>query len=388
MPLSASEVAPNAFNPVPSSSSDVLEDCKFDLYNLAAFNEFAQRRDNIDSVDSDGRSDDGETSAFESFLLEKASEGTAQLISALWSLETKPSDAGPLALLPKPNDGIEIENNAATLLPRAKPAPKPKEPTKWELFRKEKGIETRKRGRKEFDEATGEWKVRYGMGSAKNSEGEWPIMEAVNGDDFADPWQVKKEERKQKVEKNQVQKTKNMERAGLIPKGSGRKMEKQFEENRKKNNEKLPAGMPVDMKSVKGSEVKTNAKRGLESTKKALAATRLSTASMGKFDQIRAGEDKVRKKRSGEEIRQKRKDLQDTNKGGAKMEADRGLKVLNSVLLGSEKKERMRKTGKMSKGETGHDFDYDDGLGPSSYRKKKGRAGVGKMKKVTKKNIK
>ncbi|GMI31352.1 hypothetical protein TrCOL_g8479 [Triparma columacea] len=391
MTLKATQIAPNTFNA--SKDNEVLEDARYDLYNLAAFNDFAQRSDDIGDSSTSDTTADGMNAALETFLLNKATEGTSQLIGALWTLETKASDVGPLALLPSSRGDAEVSvsNNAPTLLPRAKPAPKPKEPTKWELFRKEKGIETRKRGRKEWDEATGEWKVRYGMGSAANANGEWPIMEAVQGNEYADPWQAKRDERKEKVEKNQVQKTRNMERQGLVQKGSAKKLEKQFEENRKKiklTAPPLPAGLPVDMKSTKGSEVKNRAARGLESTKKALAATRLSTASMGKFDQVRKGEDKVRKKRSGEEIRDRRKELQSANQGGAKGEADRGLKVLNSVLLGSEKKEKMRRTGKMHKGETGHDFDYDDGLGGGSFRKKKGRAGAGKLKKVTKKNIK
>ena len=60
-------------------------------------------------------------------------------------------------------------------------------------------MEERKRGRKEFDEATGEWKVRHGYGSANNGKADYPIMEAVQGDSFADPWAHDKDKRREKV---------------------------------------------------------------------------------------------------------------------------------------------------------------------------------------------
>jgi len=44
--------------------------------------------------------------------------------------------------------------------------------------------------------------------------------------------------------------------------------------------------------------------------------------------------------------------------------------------------------GQMANVETAYDYEYDDGLGASSFRKKKGRAAAGKMKKMTKKRAK
>jgi hypothetical protein len=70
-------------------------------------------------------------------------------------------------------------------------------------------------------------------------------------------------------------------------------------------------------------------------------------------------------------------------------EGERGMKVLKSVIDGGGvAKEKMRKKGQLAKGETAYDYDFDDGLGASSFRKKKGRAGAGKMKKMTKKRVK
>ncbi len=64
-----------------------------------------------------------------------------------------------------------------TALPRAKPLPKPREPTKWELFAQRKGITKRKRSKEVWDEEAGEYKRRFGYKRA-GDESEVPIIEA------------------------------------------------------------------------------------------------------------------------------------------------------------------------------------------------------------------
>ncbi|KAL7717954.1 Ribosome biogenesis regulatory protein [Entamoeba marina] len=55
--------------------------------------------------------------------------------------------------------------------PREKPIPKPKEPTKWEIFAKRKGIKSnKKREGKVFNEDIKEWVPRFGKGSSKQIE--------------------------------------------------------------------------------------------------------------------------------------------------------------------------------------------------------------------------
>ena len=44
--------------------------------------------------------------------------------------------------------------------------------------------------------------------------------------------------------------------------------------------------------------------------------------------------------------------------------------------------------GSFANGETAYDYDFDDGLGSGSFHKKKGRAGSGNVRKVTKKRVK
>lgn len=58
-----------------------------------------------------------------------------------------------------------------TLLPREKPVPKIKEPTKWERFAKEKGISHKKKDKFEWDDERQEWAARWGRGG-KNKDGE------------------------------------------------------------------------------------------------------------------------------------------------------------------------------------------------------------------------
>jgi regulator of ribosome biosynthesis len=74
---------------------------------------------------------------------------------ALWSVE-----------LPEPK----------IVTPRQKPAPKEKPKTKWEKFREEKGLPTRKkRSRLVFDPITNDWVPRWGPNSKKKIEAkhEW-----------------------------------------------------------------------------------------------------------------------------------------------------------------------------------------------------------------------
>ena len=122
MSLNAMDVAPSAFS---SGSDGLSEKLRFDLQNLVAYNDFEQQHPS------------GEEE-LEQFLLDKASEGTQQLLQNLFSLPSKKSDVGPLALLPgysKTDLGID---NSLTVLPRAKPPPVQKEETRWSQFAKEK----------------------------------------------------------------------------------------------------------------------------------------------------------------------------------------------------------------------------------------------------------
>ncbi len=100
----------------------------------------------------------------ESHLQNLARDGTQALISKLFSLPTTPSPDGPVAQLPPP----------ITQIPRSKPLPKPKAPTKWERFAAAKGIQKKVREKKIWDEEKQEWVNRWGKdGKNKEKEEQW-----------------------------------------------------------------------------------------------------------------------------------------------------------------------------------------------------------------------
>lgn len=84
------------------------EQCTFDLRNLVAVNSHQLDAASLYSSKKRKAQDDaitipltvGGMQVDEAQLLEKAQDGCAQLISALWQLPTEKSDAGPLVTLP------------------------------------------------------------------------------------------------------------------------------------------------------------------------------------------------------------------------------------------------------------------------------------------------
>jgi len=204
-----------------------------------------------------------------------------------------------------------------------------------------------------------------------------------NEDPFEDPWERARDTKKDRVDKNVMSRMRNEERAGNIVKGTTSrtmKAKKALREGGRDGNKLgAPAGIAVDMQS--------GTQRGKELTKAALIATQRSTASLGKFDQVRDGEPERRKAMMLG--LNKRKFESGTDKNVIKSESKKNMKLLENVLAGGGKeKERAIRRGDLSKGETAYDYDYDDGLGASTYKKKKGRAGMGKLKKITKKRSK
>lgn len=85
--------------------------------------------------------------------------------------------------------GVEMQlPTPVTLLPREKPVPKAKEPTKWDRFAQKKGIgkyakpgqgkagEAPRAGKMVYDEAKGEWVPKWGYkGKNKEGEGDWLV---------------------------------------------------------------------------------------------------------------------------------------------------------------------------------------------------------------------
>ncbi|KAH8118669.1 ribosome biogenesis regulatory protein-domain-containing protein, partial [Phellopilus nigrolimitatus] len=187
----------------------------------------------------------------ESHLQTTARDGVQALLSALLQLPTQASPDGPLARLPAP----------LTALPRAKPLPRPRPPTKWEKFAAAKGIQHRRRERRVWDEERQDWVDRWGRaGKNKEKEGAWLSEVKANADANYDPEKEVRDERKARIAKNERQKLQNTARA----QGGG-------------------PNAPVERGAGRKNEIS-----------KTLATTRLSTASMGKFDRKLDGEKKLR----------------------------------------------------------------------------------------------
>ncbi|KAI0258491.1 ribosome biogenesis regulatory protein-domain-containing protein [Gloeopeniophorella convolvens] len=187
----------------------------------------------------------------EAYLQATARDGVQLLLAALFSLPTLASPDGPLAQLPAPT----------TQLPRAKPLPKPKPPTKWEKFARAKGIQAQRRERKVWDDERQEWVARWGWkGANKDAETQWLHEVPANADVDHDPAKEARAERKARVAKNERQHLQNVARAqgGAASSGAG-----------------AQAGRKGDIE-------------------RSLATTRVSTASMGKFDRTLEGEKKPR----------------------------------------------------------------------------------------------
>ncbi|OJT05386.1 Ribosome biogenesis regulatory protein -like protein [Trametes pubescens] len=185
-----------------------------------------------------------------------ARDGVQTLIASLFSLPTISSADGPLAQLPSPT----------TLLPRAKPLPKPKPPTKWEQFAKAKGIQKTRKEKKIWDEEKQEWVDRWGWkGVNKKEETQWLTEVRANADVDHDPSKAARDARKERVAKNERQHKQNVARATQSTGPSTG-----------------PSTAPVP-NSIRKKEID-----------RTLAVTRASTASMGKFDRKLEGEKKLK----------------------------------------------------------------------------------------------
>lgn len=202
-----------------------------------------------------------------------------------------------------------------------------------------------------------------------------------NDDPMQDPWEKLREEKKGRINKNTESRMRNAERSGLLEKGSANRMAKNLKKMDKqrqlsRDNEKqiglvAPVGVPVDM--IDSGDGRSNAKRGKPSIQLALKATQVSTASLGKFDKMREGEPE---RQLGKSSGKKRKQLvsdgsHSKKKAAVSTEAQKSREILSKVMNGSKEKERDARKGKYAKGETAYDYEFDDGLGAGTFKKKK-----------------
>lgn len=193
--------------------------------------------------------------------LERGTELAQGIADLLFNLKSTEDVDGPLVKLPPPT----------TRLPREKPLPRPKPPTKWEEFAKKKGIQKKKKDKILFDEQTGTWKRRHGYDRV-NDDNDIPIIEAKETDvPGEDPFAKRLKEKKQRVDKNEKNRVQNLKRAakaGALP----------------SHIQLAATALPIT--GTQAAPIK--ASKGALGNVAGMAAT--STASGGKFDKKLPGE--------------------------------------------------------------------------------------------------
>jgi regulator of ribosome biosynthesis len=103
------------------------------------------------------------------------------------------------------SDGVHLVLPAPTTpIPREKPIPAAKPPTKWELFAAKKGIKDKKReGKLIYDEATGDWVPKWGYkGKNKEGDNEWLVeVDAEKEKETGEAGDKRKEYRAERMER-------------------------------------------------------------------------------------------------------------------------------------------------------------------------------------------
>lgn len=177
----------------------------------------------------------------EDILKTLARDNTQFLFNAVWQLPIEKLENVVVVKLPE----------ASTTLPREKPIPKPKPLTKWQEFAKRKGIRKTKRGRMLWDEASESWKPRWGFKRGKDPTKDWLIEVPANADPYEDQFLKRERGKSERVAKNEYQRLKNIGHSQKLTRGGG-------------------SLAPVE-------------KPNRNQLKATINATRVSTASMGKF---------------------------------------------------------------------------------------------------------
>ncbi|EFN69175.1 Ribosome biogenesis regulatory protein-like protein, partial [Camponotus floridanus] len=144
-----------------------------------------------------------------SYLKSLTRDNVQLLINKIWDLPVERVDEVITATLPKPE----------YVLPRSRVIPKPKPLTKWQLFAKQKGIQTKKKGKSKlkWDEELKEWIPTYGYKRAKAQEQkEWLIEAKDDADSTVDPFTKAKQAKQEKQSKNELQRLRNIAKSKNI----------------------------------------------------------------------------------------------------------------------------------------------------------------------------
>jgi len=218
------------------------------------------------------------------YLAALARDNAQLLFNEIWKLPVSRVQDALVVKLP----------DCTTAIPREKPVPKPKPPTKWETYAKQKGIQNKKRGRMIWDEEAEAWKPRYGYKRGKDDTKEWCMEVPVNSDPYEDQFEKVDKAKKERVAKNELQRLRNI--AKNQKGGKGLIMSTQFKPSEKKDKDRVTQEIDV---------------------------AKVSTASLGKF------QDKLPKEKPNKKQGKKRKFESVT--GSMSEEKSRSLEIWNKV---------------------------------------------------------
>jgi len=225
----------------------------------------------------------------ESFLKNRCRDNLKLIVNELYTLPVEIVEDAIIAKLPK----------SKLIIPREKPLPKEKAPTKWEQYAKLKGIEKRKKSRMVYDDVHKEYRPRFGYKRANDNTKDWLIEipdheKDPNQDFFAKRTEAKNE----RVNKNELQRLRNIART--------------------KNTK------------VRGLPIIPNDKPDKLELRAALNFAKSSDASMSKFSKKVEGEDKnikgLKKKRKFE-----------SNYASVKSEKEKQLNMFTKIVSDKSK---------------------------------------------------
>jgi len=219
------------------------------------------------------------------FLKDLARDNAQLLFNELFKLPVERVDNVLIVKLPM----------GTTLLPRAKPVPKPKPPTKWEQYAAKKGIQNKKRSRMIWDEEHEAWKPRYGYKRANDKIGDWCIEVPVNADPMEDQFQKREDAKKESIAKNELKRLRN-----------------------------IAKNTKDGKKAIMSTQFKPDGKRDKETLEKEISIAKQSTASVGKFQK------KLRVEKPGQVEKGKKRKFEATT-GSMVSEKQRSMDIWSKV---------------------------------------------------------
>lgn len=260
----------------------------------------------------------------EGYLQQLARDNCQTLFNELYRLPREWKDDALLVNLPGKN---------SLKLPREKPIPKPRAMTKWEKFAQEKGINKKKKDNLVWDEVLNKWVPRYGYRAAQaEEERDWLVEVSDKADPNVDPFEKKRDDKKERGAKNEFQRLRNIA---------------------KSKNVKIPNVGPTAHDNQPSKQLT-----------KAISFARTATASVGKFqdklpkEKVHPAGEKRGKKRKfdplmGDMEVEKKKNMAIIDrllKKGPKINMEKAVNrhIHNEQIKRSEEKKGRAKTGKGS----------------------------------------